>query len=995
MDIHRLTLGNIGPFTGETDIDFASLTQAGLFLLEGPTGSGKSTVLDAIVFALYGSVAASAAGTDRMRSDAAAANDPSYVELVFEVDSGIFRIRRTPGYERQKKSGSGVTLQRPSVSFWRLSDPTDNAGELLSSGSHEADVEVYRAVGLTRAQFVQTVLLPQGEFATFLHATPLERQTLLQRLFGTELYESMEREFDARRRDAERDRRSAQQGLDHAITAFLTAAECAESEAESVRSAATDDLLRTIDQTVTTRRGSQEAAKATFQLADERANAARQQLHAAESRNDKRGRYLTLKKRESALAPKLREHQERRKRRDQIAAAKALIPRHDHLLEAEKEVRRLGREVPEQEAQIAQRADDAWVNDPIVAIASLKKVARNLEPIASQEKDLPDVEKKLAEATEIAEALGVSRDGTAKQLQELPETLTRASAALKAAQAASATTQHLKEQLDTAEQRFEAARSADAIVVRLAEQAKTVGSLKQDSQKAEELRHTLQRAWIDGIAGELAMELTDGTPCAVCGSTQHPVPAVAAESHPNQAQIDAAAASVDDLSDQLSVAVDQESQLKQELAVARATSGARKTSVCQQEAQEARARLDEALAQTTELPKREAKHAELGERQERLAESLAKATTDVAVQSQRVSALEEEVAQTKVKVEQAREGHESVRHRLDEIEQWTSDLQRLVTVRSELATARQLADTRQESWRQALTNSPIENDAEFIALASSVSELPELSATVDAFDTELRVVAQGLADPEFAGFEPGESAIDLGPLQTAAADQAAKSSECSAALGRAQQTSEKAKQKAEQVADELSRVATILAKTETVISLADLMSANSAQNLAKVTLPTYVLVSRFKQVLDAANTRLDTMSDGRFSIVYLEERESHGKKSGLGISILDRHTDKRRAPGDLSGGETFYTSLSLALGLADVVMQESGGVELGTLFIDEGFGSLDTETLDSVLAEIAALRRGGRAIGVVSHVDELKQRISERIEVRKKGPGTSSLRVIA
>jgi exonuclease SbcC len=137
------------------------------------------------------------------------------------------------------------------------------------------------------------------------------------------------------------------------------------------------------------------------------------------------------------------------------------------------------------------------------------------------------------------------------------------------------------------------------------------------------------------------------------------------------------------------------------------------------------------------------------------------------------------------------------------------------------------------------------------------------------------------------------------------------------------------------------------------------------------------------------------MSDGRYTIEYHEERESHGRKSGLGIKILDRLTDKQRSPGDLSGGETFYTALSLALGLADVVVAESGGVDLGTLFIDEGFGSLDPDTLDSVLTEISHLRRGGRVVGIVSHVDELKQRISERIEIRRLDSGHSAITVVA
>jgi exonuclease SbcC len=179
-----------------------------------------------------------------------------------------------------------------------------------------------------------------------------------------------------------------------------------------------------------------------------------------------------------------------------------------------------------------------------------------------------------------------------------------------------------------------------------------------------------------------------------------------------------------------------------------------------------------------------------------------------------------------------------------------------------------------------------------------------------------------------------------------------------------------------------------------VVRMANLASASTGENVKGVTLGTYVLLRRFDEVVAAANVRLSVMSSGRYELASSDEREvgSRSRKTGLSLVIRDATTDTTRDPGSFSGGETFYASLSLALGLADVVQAEAGGLELGTLFVDEGFGSLDPDTLDAVMSELGRLSASGRVIGIVSHVDELKQRIADRVEVRRRPDGSSVLR---
>ena len=1151
MRIHSLTMTGIGPYAGREHIDFDAVGASGRFLLTGPTGSGKTTIIDAIVFALYGDVADSAdSSKERIRSTLVGPHTESVIELVFSTGAGVYRVRRTPTYERAKRRGQGTTTQNGTVKLWRLAEVGGEPLDEPVTRVGDADAEIARAVGLSREQFTQTVVLPQGKFARFLRADSSERQHLLKDVFGTGIYDAIQDALIQASRDGARRVEQAAADLRGQVAALgrhplLTEApspaepadtgeetadadqavlpedsspdnssqevpsggtqealplpmddagraEPQEADAgpaptpaqalEAAMAGATPDLvaLRRIGAkvleassnrvasadahseaagTVLTRaRSAREEAQSLHDLLERRRALIEENERLAERAEQEADDAQRLQdaERASRVRPYLVAEQAARHRAQQAVAA--LAARADqsglaHLAEQAGDtsagsveeatgrdadshgaavtpaalVEPLVREAQRQlaaleaepsEARTGTTAADAAPHDsdaaetPVAAKASEKTQAEalstddldnlahhcrrehgQLEALVNLEAGLPERESASQQREAELQRAAADLEQRAEKLAERPTQRTALVENLEAARAAHERLDGLQDRQARAEEHHRAALAVEQLGTQLAQRDAACAQAAALAREATERVRATRLAWISGTAGALAGELTEGEPCPVCGSTTHPSPATAGTDGATRQQVEAAEEHQRQADEALSGAVRQRDTCATRLEEAQRASDGMDAPAAKEALEAAAAAL--ATAQATadgveELVER-LEAFDAGTEQERAALDAARSTQESA--RSRTEAEREALAQDQRRCLEARGAWPSVTTRAaallvraKEAEDASQDID---TARTALDQARSaLADLATALREEGFTGA-----AQATAALMERGAIEALAASVRAAATARERVRLGLEDPQIAALSgQEEDRLEAATAELAQADAAAR--QAASAQARTAESHEHLRR----AVDGVEQAAT--AYEEAAGSSADLIRvANLArgENQAGTPLATWVLQARFEEVLVFANERLSQMSSGRYELIRVaEETSQRRRRKGLGLAVVDHLGDERtRDPRTLSGGETFYVSLSLALALADVVSAESGGVSLETLFIDEGFGTLDADTLQAVMAQIDHLRAGGRTVGIVSHVAELRDQIAERIAVRRVASGGSTLKVTA
>lgn len=1014
MRIHRLEISAFGPFAGTEHIDFDRLSAHGLFLLNGATGAGKTSVLDAICFALYGSVPGARQEGKRLRSDHADAAAEPRVTCEFSAKGRHFEVSRIPAWNRPSARGrNGFTEQKANT---LLRERVDGQWIEKSGRNDEAGAEISSVLGMDREQFTRVVMLPQGDFAAFLRSKPAERLELLQSLFGTERFEAVEQELARRAADARAQVASLNSQLDLLLAQARSEVTPPEQELPDVPAAPEDAdlLLEWLQDTAAARAGTAQAE--ADEAAAGRAGAARR-LEAAEARAARQVKLAAAERRRSAAdaaAPELRDKARQlglHRKAEVLGGQLQALDKAD--IAEERAARAMAAAADELRAAVLVDAELAALSayarqesgsadehffDAAVVRSELSRL-RSLRAVL--EERLPDEARLSGMVARGAELR--------KTLTELRERRRAGAAALEGLRAEAAEllagVKPLEELAAEAQLRTKEAAAAEelvAVVGRHAAAVRVSSGVAERHRLARDDHQNHRQRWLDlreerlaNAAAELASQLRPTEPCPVCGSAEHPSPAPAATAALAVADAERAAQEACEAAEAVLAALAKElAEARQLVAVLAAQGGDLPPEEARADAAHAKERADEAVRAAADLAASRERQAELDEHIDAAESAQAAADSGMAKTESTLMEVLEQTDALDDALGKLRAGYPTLGSRLSSLDESTALLERTDAARSGLEQAGLRTRDARQQLDKALPESGFESAAAARSVLLPVPEAAMLEAAIRAGQDEEARVGELFASEELilATRElEDDGPVEAGVLEQlraedAAAERMARQAVVAAGLA------EKSVLTLRRIAEDYGRLA---ASGQGPRERAALLTAvaeaarGAGDNTYRMSLNSYVLAARLEQVAIAASERLVGMSDGRYTLQHTDAKAARGAKSGLGLEVVDQWTGHRRDTATLSGGESFMASLALALGLADVVQQESGGVDIETLFVDEGFGSLDEQALEQVMDALEGLRDGGRVVGLVSHVPEMKQRISTQLQVVKGRNGST------
>ena len=1092
----KLTMSAFGPYAGKVVVDLEKLGEQGLYLITGDTGAGKTTLFDAITYALYGEPSGGDREPSMFRSKYADPETPTLVELVFSYKGKEYTVRRSPDYQRPSKRGGKLVTQPAKAELGR-------ADGRPVAGVREVNAAIRSIIGLDRGQFAQVAMIAQGDFRKLLLADTKTRQEIFREIFQTRYYQTFQERLKTRTGKLRDECEAAQASVKQYIGGILCPPEspCAPRTELAKRGELTfQETVELIETLIDNDRKAEEACEGQLAELDGAIRAVSERLGKAEEVEKTRRNLAKAKQDREAQAPrvelarkKLEEQQALEPRQAELegerSALEAELPRYRELTDQERTLANLaGAIAAQQEGQQAQRTRLTAQTESLAKLKAegetlahagegRERLLREQTQAESRKNALTALGRDLEQWQACTQRLRKSKeqweDLSARQGSFRKE-VEQKEAALQADQKAWKDTEGLEAEREKGNARRtqaqERARGLQALEGFLHDCDAARSALKQAQnayqtaadalEAAEQDYRQKDRAFLDEQAGVLAQHLRPGEPCPVCGSVEHPAPARMSQNAPTEAQLQRAKEAVD-------------------VARAKANQASLKAGSCKTALEEREKKLLDGMKDYVEVPSIEEAPAQIAACQKENEQTMAQLRQEakaletklmarqalgehIAAQEQALKAAKERQERLDQQLQQAQVDHSALKGQQEQLE--GKLVQQLGEQLPGVALAeapKALADQRAQVEAQLRTLA-----AQLDAVQKQLQRKEELETLIPRREGELRDLENAIskAQADLAGAESRKTALteQLAALKAslrypdaAAAERRVNTLRQEAeGLKQARKTAEEALNRENtalaqldaaiaqltgllrdgegtdieaertrsveltgrraQVEGERRSLHTRLTTNQTALSNIQARSADLTRleaqytwvrtlsntvngNLTgkgKVDLETYVQMTRFDSIIQRANSRLMVMSGGQYDLRRRTEAENNRSKSGLELDVIDHYNGSERSVKSLSGGESFQASLSLALGLSDEIQSSAHGISLDTMFVDEGFGSLDEEALQQAIRALTGLTEGKRLVGIISHVAELKEKIDKQIVVTKDRTGGSRVEIV-
>lgn len=1000
----HLSMTAFGPFAGNEEIHFEDLGSNPLFLINGPTGSGKTTILDAICFALYGKSTGDEREGAQMRCDLASPDILTQVSFSFELNGKKFKISRIPEQEQAKKRGEGVTVRSAQAELVEL-EPNGEQRPIVAKKVKEATLEIENLTGLNADQFRQVMVLPQGKFRQLLMAESKDREQIFSNLFQTQIYKTLEDDLKLQasdiRKEVEKQRNSNQTIL------------------EAVDLESTEQL----DLELTGMKPDWEKAQLQKEKDDQNLIRCNNNLQAGENLQSL---FSNLDHSKSLLQSLLKEKPEQDTKHQRLKDAETATRLRPVFIEVdrcqkEQTLAITNRDLSKSEKDKAQLAlekanEQAEEIGPLsTTLESLKKDLISLNDYSARAVRLSPLkkarlegeslvslaEKNLKSALEKQAEINRSKEESEKNLLQLQQSQTEVSEKQAEFQKLTADRKRHQELQDNYQK-------ATELETKLSIAENEGRRLLLQYQKLDSEHKSLEIAWHKGQAAILAQELKIDTPCPVCGSVDHPNPASSSEELPTETQIEKSSKSKQFAFDKLDKARESYREIKsnrdsllveidkiknelgrladfsneemdtlyndrskaiQDLKRQQNEIQMLTQRILKLKSEEQKSRENLSIAQQEESEKKAVLAAAIA-KEEAAYQEIPEKYRQTEILTSTIAAKQKEIKRQEQLISDIQKNQQKC------IEAWTvASTTHEAAIETYSKSESALMDAK-EKWRSTLATSPFSNEEAYQSVLLEQHQIQDLKKEIQTYDSDLNHLKGALQQQEKT--LDGKTPPNLKQLKKELEEAGTKKEltdkhwqQLNSRMNQLETASKKigqgtAKQKL--LEEEYALVGT-------------LSEIANGQTGNKISLQRFVLSVLLDDVLVEASHRLKLMSKGRYQLFRKEDRSKGNKASGLDLIVEDAYTGKVRPIATLSGGESFMAALALALGLSDIVQSYAGGIRLDTLFIDEGFGSLDPESLDLAIRTLIDLQSSGRMIGLISHVSDLKELLPTRIDL--------------